>query len=96
MWYQAIPFCLITILLVLVIARASKTSLLSIFTLGVIAINFLCAVFLHLHPRSGRPFVSLSAMVFFGKVGPSVRVVHPNVPCPVDCINCCDASCVLV
>ena len=66
MWYQAIPFCLITILLVLVIARASKTSLLSIFTLGVIAINFLCAVFLHLHPRSGRPFVSLSAMVFFG------------------------------
>ena len=66
MWYQAIPFCLITILLVLVIARASKTSLLSIFTLGVIALNFLCAVFLHLHPRSGRPFVSLSAMVFFG------------------------------
>lgn len=67
MWYQTIPFCIITILLLsVVMTRASRTSLLSIFTLGVIALNFLCAVFLHLHPRSGRPFVSLSAMVFFG------------------------------
>ena len=66
MLYQSIPFVFILAILVVAILRRRKVSALSIFSLGVIAFNFLCAVFLHLRPRSGRPFSDLSAMVFLG------------------------------
>lgn len=66
MLYQSIPFAVIFAILVIAALRYRKVSALSIFTLGVIAFNFFCAIFLHLRPRSGRPFSDLSAMIFLG------------------------------
>ncbi len=66
MLYQSIPFVVILAILAIAILRRRKVSALSILTLGIIAFNFLCAVFLHLRPRSGHPFSNLSAMVFLG------------------------------
>lgn len=66
MWLQTVPLIFLIVLFAISLVHSSKTSRLSILVLGVIAINFFCAVLLHLHPRSGHPFASLSAMLFFG------------------------------
>ena len=66
MIYQSIPFAVIAAILAVAVLRRREISALSVFALGGIALNFFCAIFLHLRPRSGRPFSDLSAMVFLG------------------------------
>ena len=66
MIYQSIPFAVIAAILAVAVLRRREISALSVFALGGIALNFFCAIFLHLRPRSGRPFADLSAMVFLG------------------------------